>query len=76
MGPSFDGVVIAVPWGGGIEGRRTIGAGALHVPGGVAVMGDDLYVSNWSIATGEDGPFGPGNHGQLVRIPLARPDRD
>ena len=31
-------------------------------------MNGDVYVSNWSIATGEDGPFGPGNHGQLVRI--------
>jgi hypothetical protein len=71
-GPSPDGVVVAVPWGGGTEGRRTIGAGALHFPGGVAVMGDHLYVSNWSIATGEDGPFGPGNHGQLVHIPLGR----
>jgi hypothetical protein len=65
-GPSFDGAVIAVPWGGGTEGRRTI----------VAVMGNHLYVSNWSIATGDDERFGPGNHGQLVRIPLARPYRD
>jgi hypothetical protein len=29
-----------------------------------------VYVSNWGIATGEDGPFGPGNHGQLVKITL------
>jgi hypothetical protein len=72
-GPSPDGAVVAVPWGGGTEGRRTIGTGALHFPGGVAVTGNHLYVSNWSIAAGEDGPFGPGNHGQLVRIPLGRP---
>jgi glucose/arabinose dehydrogenase len=69
-GPEPDGVVVAVPWGGGTGGRRTIGAGALHFPGGVAVMGGHLYVSNWSTAAGEDGPLGPGRHGQLVRIAL------
>ena len=49
-----------------------IGAGSLHFPGGVGVADGALYVSNWSIAGGEDGPFGPGNHGQLLRISLDR----
>lgn len=49
-----------------------LGAGSLHFPGGVGVDRNGVYVSNWSIATGEDGPFGPGNHGQLVRIALDR----
>jgi hypothetical protein len=40
----------------------------LHFPGGVAVTERGVYVSNWSIAGGHYGPFGPGNHGQLVRI--------
>jgi len=29
-------------------------------------------VSNWSIAGGEDGPLGPGVHGQLVRLGSSR----
>jgi hypothetical protein len=69
MGPNPDGDVVAIPWGGGTDGRKVIGAGSLHFPGGVGVTDDgSLYVSNWSIATGEDGPFGPGNHGQLVKF--------
>ncbi len=67
-GPSPDGDVVVVPWGGGMTGRRTLGTGQLHFPGGVGVTTDGVYVSNWSIASGQDGPFGPGNHGQLVRI--------
>jgi glucose/arabinose dehydrogenase len=67
-GPSPNGDVVAVPWGGGTAGRSVIGAGVLHFPGGVAVTGNGVYVSNWSIAPGEDGPFGPGNHGQLLRF--------
>lgn len=67
-GPLPDGDVVVIPWGGGMEGRKVLGAGSLHFPGGVAVDRTGVYVSNWSIATGEDGPFGPGNHGQLVRI--------
>ncbi|MGZ4706632.1 MAG: ScyD/ScyE family protein [Acidimicrobiales bacterium] len=66
-GPSPDGDVAVIPPGGGSD-HTAIGVGALHFPGGVAVMGGDVYVSNWSIATGDDGPFGPGNHGQMVRI--------
>ena len=69
-GPSPDGDVIAVPAGGGVDGRQTIGAGSLHFPTGVAYFHGAVYVSNWGIATGEDGPFGPGNHGQLVKITL------
>jgi hypothetical protein len=69
-GPGPDGAVVAVPWGGGTAGRTTYGTGFLHFPGGVAVNGGWLYVSNWSIAPGQDGPLGPGNHGQLLRIPL------
>jgi hypothetical protein len=68
-GPSPDGDVVSIPWGGGTDGREIIGAGALHFPTGVAVdCSNNVYVSNWGIATGEDGPFGPGNHGQLVKI--------
>jgi hypothetical protein len=67
-GPSPDGDVVSIPRGGGLEGRETIGTGALHFPTGVAVSHGSVYVSNWGIATGEDGPFGPGNHGQLVKI--------
>jgi hypothetical protein len=67
-GPLPDGDVVVIPWGGGMQGRKVLGAGSLHFPGGVAVDRTGVYVSNWSIATGEDGPFGPGNHGQLVRI--------
>ena len=66
-GPTPDGDVAVIPWGGGSD-HGTIGTGSLHFPGGVAWMNGDVYVSNWSIATGDDGPFGPGNHGQLVRI--------
>lgn len=69
-GPTPDGDVVAIPRGGGTNGRKVIGAGSLHFPGGVGVADDALYVSNWSIAGGEDGPFGPGNHGQLLRISL------
>jgi glucose/arabinose dehydrogenase len=67
-GPSPNGDVVAIPWGGGQAGRQVIGAGVLHFPGGVAVTEGGVYVSNWSIAPGEDGPFGPGNHGQLLRF--------
>jgi hypothetical protein len=67
-GPSPNGDVVVVPWGGGQAGRQVIGAGVLHFPGGVAVSEAGVYVSNWSIAPGEDGPFGPGNHGQLLRF--------
>jgi hypothetical protein len=67
-GPSPDGDVVSIPRGGGLEGRETLGTGALHFPTGVAVSHGNVYVSNWGIATGEDGPFGPGNHGQLVKI--------
>jgi hypothetical protein len=28
--------------------------------------------SSWSIAGAQDGAFGPGNHGQLLRFPLHR----
>ena len=66
-GPTPDGDVAVIPPGGG-SSHGTIGVGSLHFPGGVNVLNGDVYVSNWSIATGEDGPFGPGNHGQLVRI--------
>ena len=69
-GPSPDGDVVVVPPGGGTEGRVVLGAGSLHFPGGVGVDRNGVYVSNWSIASGEDGAFGPGNHGQLVRIAL------
>jgi hypothetical protein len=71
-GPSPDGDVVVVPPGGGTEGRAVLGAGSLHFPGGVGVDRNGVYVSNWSIAPGEDGAFGPGNHGQLVRIALDR----
>ena len=71
-GPSPDGDVAVIPWGGGSD-HDTIGVGSLHFPGGVAWMNGDVYVSNWSIAPGEDGPFGPGNHGQLVRIHQSHP---
>jgi hypothetical protein len=68
-GPSPDGDVVVVPWGGGSAGRRTLGTGQLHFPGGVGVTSDGaVYVSNWSTASGVDGPFGPGNHGQLIKI--------
>jgi hypothetical protein len=67
-GPSPNGDVVSIPWGGGTAGRHVIGAGVLHFPGGVGVDEHGLYVSNWSIATGEDGPFGPGNHGQLLKF--------
>jgi len=70
MGPLPDGDVVKIPWGGGTDGRETIGTGSLHFPTGVAFKDGALYVSNWGIATGEDGPFGPGAHGQLVKITL------
>jgi hypothetical protein len=69
-GPNAD--VVSIPWGGGTKGRRTIGAGVLHFAGGVGVTHAAVYVSNWSIAGGKDGPFGKGNHGQLLRFPLPR----
>jgi hypothetical protein len=67
-GPSPNGDIVVIPWGGGTSGRHVLGQGALHFPGGVAVTNQGVYVSNWSIAGGQDGTFGPGNHGQLVRI--------
>jgi len=71
QGPLPDGNVVKIPWGGGTDGRETIGTGSLHFPTGVAFKDGALYVSNWGIATGEDTPqFGPGNHGQLVKITL------
>jgi glucose/arabinose dehydrogenase len=70
MGPLPDGQIVKIPWGAPAEGREVIGAGSLHFPTGVAYYKGALYVSNWGIATGEDGPFGPGAHGQLVRIEL------
>jgi len=69
-GPSPNGDVVSIPWGGGTRGRHVLGAGVLHFPGGVGVSDGAVYVSNWSIAAGKDGPFGPGNHGQLVRFGL------
>ncbi len=65
-GPTPNGDVIAIPWGGGTAGRQVIGAGSLHYPTGVGVKGDSLYVSNWGTAPGT----GPAPHGQLVRIRL------
>ncbi len=70
MGPLPDGDIVKIPWGAPAEGREVIGAGSLHFPTGVAYHDGALYVSNWGIATGEDGPFGPGAHGQLVKIAL------
>jgi len=70
MGPLPDGDIVRIPWGAPAEGREVIGAGSLHFPTGVAYHCGALYVSNWGIATGEDGPFGPGAHGQLVKIAL------
>jgi hypothetical protein len=61
-GPGPDGDVVVVPWGGGSAGRSVIGAGVLHFPGGVAVVGHDVYVSNNSTSSG------PNGHGQLVRF--------
>jgi hypothetical protein len=69
-GPLPDGDIVKIPWGAPAEGREVIGAGSLHFPTGVAYKDGALYVSNWGIATGQDGPFGPGAHGQLVRIAL------
>jgi hypothetical protein len=65
-GPTPNGDVVAIPWGGGAGGRHVIGAGSLHYPTGVGVRGDSLYVSNWGTAAGT----GPGPHGQLVRVSL------
>ena len=70
MGPSPNGDVVSIPWGGGLAGRQTIGTGSLHFPTGVAYDDGALYVSNWGIAAGVDGPFGPGGHGQLLKITL------
>jgi hypothetical protein len=67
-GPSPDGDVVAIRWGSGGSARKVLGAGMLHFPGGVAVMDGSVYVSNWSIAPGQDGLLGPGAHGQLVRL--------
>jgi SMP-30/Gluconolactonase/LRE-like region len=69
-GPSPDGDVVIVPSGGGTktDSWHTLGTGKLHFPGGVGVTSDGVYVSNWSIADATDGAFGPGNHGQLVRL--------
>jgi len=67
-GPSPDGDVVRIPRGGGLDGRGTLGTGSLRFPTGVAYLHGAVYVSNWGIATGQDGPFGPGNHGQLVMI--------
>jgi hypothetical protein len=66
--PVGDGAVVVIPAGGGTAGRTVLGAGALHFPTGVAVGEHGVYVSNWGIAPGEDTVFGPGNHGQLVRL--------
>jgi hypothetical protein len=71
-GLSPDGDVVVIPPGGGVAGRRVLGTGALHFPAGVGVDRDGVYVSNWSIAPGTDTTFGPGNHGQLVRISFDR----
>jgi len=71
-GPGPDGDVVAIPWGAGGSERQVLGAGVLHFPGGVAVLDGAVYVSNWSIAGGEDGPLGPGVHGQLVRLGSSR----
>jgi SMP-30/Gluconolactonase/LRE-like region len=68
--PSPNGDVVAIPWGGGTDGRTVLGAGELHFPTGVGLVGSTLYVSNWGIAPGEDTTFGPGNHGQLVSLSL------
>src|SRR5690348_16140333 len=38
MGPNPDGQVVKIPWGGGTDGRVTIGTGSLHFPTGVAYM--------------------------------------
>ena len=67
-GPSTHGAIAVVPWGGGSSAWKLLGKGVLHFPGGVAVHNGALYVSNWSIAPGFDGPFGPGNHGMLMRF--------
>jgi hypothetical protein len=71
QGPLPDGNVVKIPWGGGLDGRETIGTGSLHFPTGVAFKDGAVYVSNWGIAPGQDtDQFGPGNHGQLVKITL------
>jgi len=70
QGPLPDGNVVKIPWGGGVNGRETIGTGSLHFPTGVAFKDGALYVSNWGIATGEANSAGPGAQGQLVRIQL------
>jgi glucose/arabinose dehydrogenase len=67
-GPSPNGDIVVVPKGGGTAGHQILGQGSLHFPGGVAVNEQGVYVSNWSIAPAQDSNFGPGNHGQLVRI--------
>jgi glucose/arabinose dehydrogenase len=70
MAPLPNGDVVKIPWGGGTDGRETIGTGSLHFPTGVAYLNGALYVSNWGIAPGTDTTFGPGAHGQLVKITL------
>jgi len=67
-GPDADGDVVEIPWRATDHGRQVLGAGLLHYPGGVAVLDGAVYVSNWSIAGSQDGPLGPGAHGQLVRL--------
>jgi hypothetical protein len=67
FGPSPNGDVVAIPWGGSTNGRQVIGAGDLHFPTGVGVQGNSLYVSTWGIAPGS----GPGPHGELVRFSLS-----
>jgi hypothetical protein len=67
-GPSPDGDVVVIPRGGGHDGRQVLGTGALHFPTGVGVTRQGVYVSNWGIAPGVDTVYGPGNHGQLVRL--------
>jgi hypothetical protein len=69
-GPSPDGDVIAIPWGGGQAGRQTLGTGDLHFPTGVAVLDGEVYVSNWGIQPGS----GPGPHGQLVKLNRSHDD--
>jgi hypothetical protein len=53
------------------NGRQTVlGEGSLFFPGGVAVSGNRLYVSNWSIlpARGAPAPAPPDARGQVVRL--------
>jgi hypothetical protein len=70
QGPLPDGDVVKIPWGGGTDGRVTIGTGSLHFPTGVAYLNGALYVSNWGTSTGTPDSAGPGAQGQLVRIQI------